>query len=336
MTSSRQFGSKKAAVGNTYSIFTPTGIVTRLSDTVDSTVFAIDKQSASSRSILTSTFYSLVLGIPLKMCRFVLTQMETLLGVKHRPIVSVQRRSLKTRRSSSGRKSTSDKMNDECCDHETSLNGSAVKFDFKNSPDASKKMLNVISPNKRRTSALMSQNESTIDEEEEKDSSCDEDSSDDEVIDHIKLLNQSDVNYKSEEDSDFDPNDSERRDQAERDDYEDMNTSCDSEPPFEQVPQKSPCLTDHSVVELSFNEEGYDAEEVKTAELCQVPDLISELKTDDSDLNGQELVAEEKEMPLKSTENFADMDQNGNQFLEKKKIEANSEVDQENEPHLVA
>ena len=123
MTSSRQFGSKKAAVGNTYSIFTPTGIVTRLSDTVDSTVFAIDKQSASSRSILTSTFYSLVLGIPLKMCRFVLTQMETLLGVKHRPIVSVQRRSLKTRRSSSGRKSTSDKMNDECCDHETSLNG---------------------------------------------------------------------------------------------------------------------------------------------------------------------------------------------------------------------
>ena len=54
-------------------------------------------------------------------------------------------------------------------------------------------------------------------------------------IDHIKLLNQSDVNYKSEEDSDFDPNDSERRDQAERDDYEDMNTSCDSEPPFEQV-----------------------------------------------------------------------------------------------------
>ena len=89
-------------------------------------------------------------------------------------------------------------------------------------------------------------------------------------------------------------------------------------------------------MELSFNEEGYDAEEVKTAELCQVPDLISELKTDDSDLNGQELVAEEKEMPLKSTENFADMDQNGNQFLEKKKIEANSEVDQENEPHLVA
>jgi len=161
----------------------------------------------------------------------------------------------------------------------------------------------------------------------EGESSYEEDSSDDEVIDHMKLLNQSDVNYQSEEDSDFDPSETEQVEEEKAAEYDELNTSCDSEPPFEQVSQKSPCMTDHSVVELSYQDDGINT--VKTAELCEV-----DKDFDKSPQKEEKAHNENEEMPLKSTENFADMDQNGNDLQKGKNFDG-SQIDQENEPQPV-
>ncbi len=111
-------------------------------------------------------------------------------------------------------------------------------------------------------------------------------------IDHVKLLNTSDKSggsYKSEDDPDFVP----PSETGAEEDEDLKDTSFVSEPEFTSMPQKSPCLKDHSVVELVFDrdEENTDVTESGSC-----------------DLNGNKSADgkhESSDVPFKSTENFS-------------------------------
>ena len=181
MSSSRQVGAAasnskgspaaKSSAPAHYPLFTPSGMLARLSERVERTVASLDKQ-ASSGNVLSSAFYSIVLGLPLKMCRFVLFGLGSALGVKQRAIVNVQRK-YKTRRSAGRKSKNGDKTLEGDDLNVTPEDG--VKFDFGNSPNAARQ-LSGISPSKRPM--LSSQSDADYDDE----SSCEEDSEQDEIV----------------------------------------------------------------------------------------------------------------------------------------------------------
>ena len=148
----------------------------------------------------------------------------------------------------------------------------------------------------------------------------------------MNLLNQSDECYKSEDDSDFIPP-SESEEKLDIDEDIEVNSSCESEPPCEQVPQQSPCLTDHSVVELTFDEKDSDAS-LRVAELRENHEVTGMTMTKNNHQESSGKVEQESldgEMPLKSTENIGDVDLNAND-LAKHKIPEVEQLDQENAP----
>ena len=116
-------------------------------------------------------------GIPLRICKSVLLIFEHLFGVKHRAILVAQRK--KSRRSNLNVENS--RLDDSAVDLTSGSPSltpgkrnlpAGVKFDMENSPGAAK-LLNLVSPNKRRASMS--------DGEEEEETSFD-DSSNDEVV----------------------------------------------------------------------------------------------------------------------------------------------------------
>ena len=164
------------------SIFSPSGALIRLSDSIDSSIGYVSKTCAHSNIVL-SGVYTLTLGLPLRLCRSVVQVFEHLLGIKHRAILVAQRK--KSRKSAP--LSEIPEGDDSAVSNEPGSPSSArkqneiarVKFDLENSPGAVK-LLNLVSPSKRRASAS---------EGEEVESSFEESFSDEVVSESIWLLN---------------------------------------------------------------------------------------------------------------------------------------------------